>query len=130
MTAVQEARPSRRVLVVEDEAIVAMLIEDMLRLIGLEIVGPAGTVQRALRLIDTETASLDGALLDVNLGTEPVYPVAERLRQLGVPFVFITGYGAAGVDGAFAGTPVLEKPFELDDVEAVIARCFPERPAH
>lgn len=113
-----------RLLVVEDEAMVAIMLEDMLTMLGVRVLGPAGSVAQALRLIDAESADLDGAILDINLGTEPVYPVARRLQRAGLPFAFITGYGALGIDAAYAGQPVLEKPFELGDLEAMIDGHF------
>jgi len=104
-----------KVLVVEDEALVAMLIEDMLSDLGCEVLGPAGSVRAALELLGRETP--DAAILDVNLGGEPVYPVAEALRAAGVPFVLATGYGQAGVAEAFREALVLQKPFEQGELE-------------
>lgn len=126
MSAGPDAQPGRRprLLVVEDEAIVAMLLEDMLRLLGADIVGPVASVAAALQLVEAEVGRLDGAVLDVNLGIEPVYPVAERLAGLAIPFAFITGYGVSGIDPHYADHPVLEKPFELGDVEQLVVRHF------
>jgi CheY-like chemotaxis protein len=99
-----------RLLVVEDEALVAMLLEDALQALGCAVVGPAGNVARALALLEKEDVDL--ALLDVNLGGKRSYPVAEALAARGIPFVFVTGYGASGVDRRFAAAPVLQKPFD------------------
>jgi CheY-like chemotaxis protein len=99
-----------RLLLVEDEAIVAMMLEDMLADLGCVVVGVAGSVASGLAMAD-EAAPLDGAVLDVNLGGEAVYPIAEALRARGVPFVFSTGYAGAGVAAAYAGVPVLAKPY-------------------
>ncbi|MBS0411741.1 MAG: response regulator [Proteobacteria bacterium] len=99
----------RRLLVVEDEVFVAMLIEDVLEGAGGAVIGPAARVDEALALIEAENP--DGALLDVNLGGELVYPVAEALARLEIPFVFVTGYGAEGIAPPFKGRPTIKKPF-------------------
>ncbi len=80
-----------RVLVVEDELVVALELEDLLTGLGYAVLGPASTVERALALLARERP--DMALLDVNLNGERVTPVAEALRARGVPFVLVTGYG-------------------------------------
>jgi CheY-like chemotaxis protein len=100
----------RRILVVEDEMLVAMLVEDLLLELGCQVVGPASSVSGALALAANER--LDGAILDVNLGTELAYPVADALKRAGVPFVFVTGYGQRGLTDAYEGHPTLGKPFE------------------
>ncbi|HEY2706543.1 MAG TPA: response regulator [Caulobacteraceae bacterium] len=100
-----------RLLVVEDEALVAMQLEDMLDELGCVVVDVAGTVSRGVALAADEAVPLDGAILDVNLGGEKVYPVAERLAERGVPFVFCTGYGLSGIAGEFAHVPTLAKPY-------------------
>ena len=102
-----------RLLVVEDEAMVAMLVEDMLTDLGCVVVDVAGTVSRGVALASDVNLALDGAILDVNLGGEKVYPVAEALAARNVPFVFSTGYGVAGVSGAFSHIPILSKPYEI-----------------
>lgn len=89
-----------------------MLLEDLLSDIGYKVVGPAGTVTRALELLALEL--VDGALLDVNLGGgERSYPVADQLLTLNIPFAFVTGYGNAGVDPKYADVAVLQKPFDF-----------------
>src|SRR5215213_3855597 len=100
-----------RVLVVEDETMVAMMVEDLLADLGCTVVDVAGTVRRALTIVTNEDVILDGAILDINIGGEKVFPVAEALATRGVPFVFATGYGTAGLDARFLGTPTLAKPF-------------------
>jgi CheY-like chemotaxis protein len=116
----------KRILVVEDEMIVAMLIEDILADAGATVVGPAARVARALDLLEEEEA-LDGALLDVNLAGEMTTPVAEELRRRGIPFAFATGYGAAGVPEGFAGQPLLQKPFQEHDLNRVMAEVLARR---
>jgi CheY-like chemotaxis protein len=106
----------RRVLVVEDEALIAMMFADDLSEAGAEVVGPVATVEDALRLVDSLMADggLDAAVLDVNLGGESVEPVADRLATRGVPFVFATGYGVGCEPPGHPGRPVLHKPFEAE----------------
>ncbi len=114
-----------RLLLVEDEAMVAMMIEDMLGDLGCEVVGPAGSVARAQELARTE-AEIAGAILDVNLGGEPIYPVAETLKARGVPFVFITGYGSADIDGRFADAPTVQKPFSMPALHDTLVKVLPQ----
>jgi CheY-like chemotaxis protein len=108
-----------RVLVVEDESLIAMLIEDALVDLDCTLVAVASNLKDAL---DKAAAlDVDIAILDVNLNGQPVFPVAELLAGRGVPFVFSTGYGAAGVPAAYAAAPVLAKPFEQADVGRALA---------
>ncbi len=100
----------RRILVVEDEALIARLLEDLLRELGCEVVGPASNVTLALELAARERP--DAAVLDVNLGGETVFPVADALKHAGIPFVFITGYGQAGLSGAHTGHATIRKPID------------------
>ena len=100
-----------RVLVVEDESLVAMMLCDMLEDLGCAVVGPTATVTGALALLDAG-APPDGALLDVNLGGESAYGVADALARRAVPFIFVSGYGRGGIDPRYAQAPVLSKPFE------------------
>lgn len=110
-----EALQGRRVLVVEDEMMVAMLVEDMLGDMGCEVVGPAYALDSALDLA-REAENLDCALLDVNLGGRPIFPVADILRERGVATIFATGYGEAGLRPEDQGSPVLQKPFRAADL--------------
>lgn len=112
----------KRILVVEDEMIVAMLIEDILMDGGATVVGPAARVAKALELLGTE--AVDAALLDVNLAGETTTAVAEELRRRGIPFAFATGYGAAGLPDGFATQPLLQKPFQERDLQEVMARVL------
>lgn len=107
-------------LIVEDESLVAMLIEEALTEIGLATLGPATRVARAIQLIEARPPQ--GAVLDVNLAGEKVYPVADRLAALGIPFVFLTGYGEAGVRQGYDGRPVLQKPFSIEQVQMAVQR--------
>ncbi len=104
-----QAFAGRRVLVVEDESLVAMLLETILEDMGCEPVGPAATVEEGLTLAAGER--IDAALLDVNVAGRQVFPIAEALRERGVPFVFSTGYGEGGLPDEWRGQPTLQKPF-------------------
>jgi CheY-like chemotaxis protein len=107
-----------RVLVVEDEMMVSMLIEDMLTDLGCVVVGPAARLDEAIDL--AMASDLDCAVLDVNLGGQPIFPLADLLRERGKPFAFATGYGDAGVRDVDRGTPVLQKPFREGDLARIL----------
>jgi DNA-binding response OmpR family regulator len=103
-----------RVLVVEDEFLVASLIEDMLESAGCIVSGPMPRVADALKAMDCE--SYDAAVLDVNLAGARIDPVAEALSKRNVPFMFVTGYGNAGLPAEFAERPRLCNPFRMDEL--------------
>ncbi|MBW0149815.1 MAG: response regulator [Phenylobacterium sp.] len=107
-----------RVLVVEDEMMVSMLIEDMLSDLGCKVVGPASRLEEAIALV--ESHEIDCAVLDVNLGGQPIFPLADILRAKGAPFAFATGYGDAGLRDVDKGAPVLQKPFRESDLARVL----------
>jgi CheY-like chemotaxis protein len=104
--------------VVEDEAIIAILMEDLLDDLGCDVVATAGTLEDAVEAAGT--GAFDLAFLDVNLRGVPVYPVADVLRARGIPFAFVTGYGSTGVAAAHAEAPILRKPFLSRDLAAII----------
>ncbi len=106
---------SLRILVVEDEMLVAMNIEDMLLDLGHEVAGLASRLEPALSL--AREGSFDLAMLDVNLAGEASFPVADALRERGIPFLFATGYGAQGIAEEYRSAPVLQKPFRARDLE-------------
>ena len=108
----------RKVLIVEDETLIAMLVEDMLIDLGYEVLGPATRLQRALEMAREE--SFDVALLDVNLAGEQSFPVAFELRERGIPFIFATGYGSKGLEERFRDEITLQKPFEMHQLEQAI----------
>jgi CheY-like chemotaxis protein len=112
----------RRVLVVEDEFLVAMDIELMLGELGCQVLGPLGDLPGALRAAQEE--AFDLALLDVNLAGEPVAPVAEALAARGVPFVFCTGYQADNLPSRYPAAPTLMKPFQVADLRAALQRAL------
>ena len=112
----------RRVLVVEDEPVASMLVEDELRGAGAEVLGPASTVDHALRLVEAVAADggISAAVLDINLDGRRVEPVADRLAALGVPFLFATGYGENRDTGGHGTAPVLPKPFAPERLIAAV----------
>ena len=109
-----------RVLLVEDEALVAMMIQETLAEFGFQVIGPVSTASEALA--SARDSRFDAAVLDINLGDGMVYSVAELLSKRGVPFVFVTGYDADSVDARFAGVPILQKPIERNMLQKVFAQ--------
>lgn len=116
----------KRVLVVEDEMLVAMTLEDILIDLGLEVVGVAMHLQEALVLASRER--LDVAVLDINLNGERSYPVAETLQARGIPFIFASGYGHADRDTAFSGAPTLAKPYLPDELAQALTQIITPDP--
>ena len=114
----------RRLLVVEDEYLVATALADDLSDAGAEVLGPAPSVAQALELIDGP-AALDIGVLDINLAGEPVYPVADALAARGIPFVLVTGYDGHAIPDRYRDAPRLEKPVEARAVLAVLRRLLP-----
>ncbi|MBV9969159.1 MAG: response regulator [Xanthobacteraceae bacterium] len=104
--------PRRRVLLVEDETLIAMMMEGLLRDLDIEVVGPFGTIDDALEAVRHE--AIDAALLDVNLGGEMAYPIARLLQAKKVPFVFMTGYGSETIAAPFSNIRVVQKPLERE----------------
>lgn len=113
-----------RVLVVEDEALIAVLVEDMLTDLGATVIGPAGSVAQGLDLAERET--IDVAVLDVNLRSETIEPIVDKLNALRVPFLFATGYGETGLSKA-AGAPVIEKPYTREALANALGLIVPRR---
>lgn len=109
----------RRILVVEDESLILLTIIDILEELGCEVAGTAMRAEPALRVLDQ--GSVDAALLDVNLGEgRTSYPVAEALAERGIPFAFVTGYGAGGVRPEYRDRQVLSKPIERRAFEVAL----------
>jgi CheY-like chemotaxis protein len=114
----------RRILLVEDEYLIAMEMERWLSDAGVEVVGPVPSVDQALDLIEDE-GPLDGAILDVNLGDgERVFPVADRLEALGVPYLFATGDVRILKDPEYESHPRLEKPILSPELLAAAERLL------
>ena len=99
-----------RVMIVEDEALVAMVVAESLTELGYLVIGPYSRASAAMAAIKDD--DIDAAILDVNLGGELVYPLADALVTRAVPFIFVTGYGAESIDRRFANVPILQKPIE------------------
>jgi len=102
----------RRVLVVEDEFLIAMELAAGLEAAGATVLGPTPSVTAALAMLE-RAAELDGAVLDVNVRGETVFPVAQVLEERRVPFVFATGYDALALPGRYAGVPCCQKPVDV-----------------
>jgi CheY-like chemotaxis protein len=113
-----------RVLVVEDEPLVAMLLEEILDDLGHTVVGPAASVQEGLTM--AEGGHFDGAILDVNLNGARSYPIADLLKSKSIPYFFATGYGSA--EGVVErGVEIVKKPFSEDVLAAALKRILPSR---
>ena len=111
-----------RALLVEDEPLVALMIEDMLADLGIDVALSASTLADALAATE---ADFDFALLDINLKGERSFPAAEALRRRGKPFTFVTGYGTLGTYGTDFDVVVLQKPFTIADLRAGLVRAVP-----
>lgn len=112
----------RRILIVEDELLIGMLLEDMLVELGYQVAGTASRVEDALKLVNE--SELDAAILDVNLNGKEIYPVADVLAERKIPFLFATGYGERGLPAEFQERPTLQKPFQQEMLEAKLAGLF------
>jgi DNA-binding response OmpR family regulator len=108
----------KKILVVEDEILVAMFLEDLLIGMGHEVVGPASRLATAMEY--ARDSAIDFAVLDVNLAGETSFPVAELLRERGVPFVFATGYGTEGMAAGHCDERTLRKPYAAEDLRLAI----------
>ena len=118
----RDAQERRRcVLVAEDEMALAMLVEDILDDAGYRVL-KAARVPAAVQL--ATDATIDAAILDINLGGTMVFPVAARLRQRGIPFLFASGYGKDGIPAEYAGYPVLQKPYLPPRLQAMLAQVL------
>lgn len=111
----------KRILVVEDEALIAVMVEDMLAEMGAEVVGPAATIEQALALAAAE--AIDGAVLDVNVRGERIDPVAEVLAERGVPMLFATGYGEVRLASGATAT-VIDKPYTQEKLARGLAAAM------
>ncbi len=109
-----------RILLVEDEGAISLLLESLLQALGCRVVGVAASLDEALAL--SRGVVVDIALLDVNIAGTPVYPLAEQLRARSVPIVFSTGYGVAGLAEPWRSAPVLLKPFTVGQLASVLRR--------
>lgn len=118
----------RRILVVEDESLLAMLLEDLLTDLGMQVCVTA-SVEDALRAVEAQ-APPDLALLDVNIAGQMVFPVAHALQRRGIPFAFATGYGEQGLPEDFRQRPIISKPFSLAELHRTLAAMGDRQAAH
>jgi CheY-like chemotaxis protein len=112
-----------RILIVEDEVLIAQVIEETLRDAGFLIAGRTGSPDEAIAIV--EESGCDAAVLDVNLRGRSVAPVATALHQRGTPFVFISGYGGFPLHEQFRDAPLLSKPFRYQQLIDVIKKILP-----
>ena len=123
MNAAVKSPAGKRVLVVEDELMIRMLLQDMLTDLGHTLAGEACRIDEAVAL--AKEGAFDIAILDVNLNGQPISPVVEILIDRGLPFVFATGYGQRGVPEPYRNTPTLQKPFQADALAQSIEAAAP-----
>ena len=109
-----------RVLIVEDEVIVALFLEDLLGDFGYEVAGIVSHLNDAM----AHSPDYDVAVLDVHLNGRPVFDFADTLAERGTPFVFATGYGARGIPDRHAGRPVVQKPFQPDELKWILTQAL------
>ena len=112
---------AKRILIVEDEFLVAMLLEDLLTEMGHQVIGTFAQVDEAMKFANQ--ADVNFAILDINLAGATSFPVAEILRRRGIPFLFASGYGSTGLASAFENELTLQKPYEPAELERVIAEA-------
>jgi CheY-like chemotaxis protein len=108
-----------RVLVVEDEYLIRMLLEDMLTDLGYAVAAAVGSIAEASQV--ASDGQFQCAVLDVNLGGQEIFPVADILAQRGLPFVFVTGYGGHGLPEQYRNRPTLQKPFQAEQLKKALA---------
>jgi CheY-like chemotaxis protein len=113
----------RRVLVVEDDSLLAMFVQTMLTDLGCEVLGPIHGLSEALDFVATQTP-IDVAVLDLNLDGEPIYPVIDALRAQGVPIIFCSGYGDTALRASDQGSLVLRKPYRVAELPRVLAEAL------
>ncbi len=118
----EASRAMTRLLVVEDEYLIRMLLEDMLADLGYDVAAAVGTMAEACE--QAATGDFSAAILDVNLGGHEIFPVAEILAKRGLPFVFVTGYGERSLPELYRGHPALQKPFEADQLDTALVRLL------
>jgi CheY-like chemotaxis protein len=115
-----EQSDSRKVLVVEDEALIAMYVEDIVEQSGYDVAGVVSSLDDALAFIDDHT--IDSAVLDVNLNGRPVFPLADALMERGIPFVFASSYGERNIPAAYRAGPIVQKPFAPSELRRALAQ--------
>jgi CheY-like chemotaxis protein len=116
------ATATARVLVVEDEYLIRMLLEDMLVDLGYDIAAAVGTIAEASEF--AANSDFNVAILDVNVDGNEIYPVADILTKRGLPFVFVTGYGEVCLPAPYRGRPALQKPFQAEQLKIMLAELL------
>jgi CheY-like chemotaxis protein len=124
MTTNSETGKGKRVLVVEDEPMIRLLLDEMLTDLGYSMTAEAGRLDEALAV--AKQAEFDLAILDVNLDGEPITPVVDVLIARGVPFVFVSGYARGGIPQGHRNVPLLQKPFQADGLARALAAVAPK----
>jgi CheY-like chemotaxis protein len=117
----EEGLRGRKVLVIEDEYIVAQILTEMLEDAGAEVVGPVGWLEEALAFVKDKTKHIDCAILDLNLHGGKSYPIADALIERDVSFVFTTGYDGDLIQGAYQNVPRCQKPFRAQELFTLLA---------
>jgi DNA-binding response OmpR family regulator len=115
-------RHGARVLVCDDNLLMADVVAEFLRECGLEPMGPVGRLESAMRM--ARERALDGAILDINLNGRPCFPVCAVLSARSIPFIFLTGYPHAAVPIEYRGAPLVAKPFESNEMKEILARML------
>ncbi len=115
----ESSRSMTRLLVVEDEYLIRMLLEDMLADLGYDVAAAVGTIGEASEL--ATNGDFTAAILDVNLDGQEIFPVADILAKRGLPFVFVTGYGERSLPEPYRNRPALQKPFQVEQLESALA---------
>jgi CheY-like chemotaxis protein len=115
-------QPKLRVFVVEDENLVALILEEMLIDLGHDVVGPVSRLSSALEMAQRE--DIDVAILDINIGGRESYPIADVLIARAIPVIFATGYHREKLPEVYRGRPMLNKPYQQDDVQDIFATIF------
>ena len=124
MTSDTTSSPGRRVLVVEDEPMIRLLLDEMLTDLGYTMAAEAGRLDEAL--VVAQQGEFDVAILDVNLDGQPVTPVVDVLVERGVPFVFVSGYARRGIPEGHSRAPLLQKPFQSEGLARALAAVAPK----
>jgi len=121
--------PGRRILIVEDDYLLAQILADFLEQAEIEVIGPVGSLDEALALVENDPGSFDGAILDINLHGSKSYPIADALAARSIPFLFATGYGRDALEGRYRDHPRCEKPFDQATLLSVFGALFNNRAA-
>lgn len=108
-----------RILIVEDEMLIAMLLEDIVTDLGHRPVGPEMRLESALAA--AERGNFDYAILDINLAGKQSFPIADRLMERGIPFIFASGYGQAGLAEPYLQAPIIQKPYDADQIAKLLS---------